>query len=305
MTLAETAPSVTGASSRIEAPSAPSFLCGLVGSGISRSLTPTLHEAEGRAHGVGYVYRILDIDTLGGVAALPRIVSSAVEFGFDGLNVTHPCKQAVIPLLDDLTPDARMLGAVNTVEIDGDRLVGHNTDWTGFGRNLDAGLGDTPVGRVVQLGAGGAGAAVAYATLTRGPEAFTVADADPSRSRALADQLSEQFPGGGIASCGLSDVPAAVRAANGLVHATPVGMAAHPGIALDAALLRPDLWVAEVVYRPTETELLRRARAVGARTISGIGMAVGQAVDSFRIFTGLEPDAARMTEHMRQVLAAE
>ncbi|MGW5382657.1 shikimate dehydrogenase [Nocardia sp. NPDC003963] len=293
------------APARIEAPSAPAFLCGLVGSGISRSLTPTLHEAEGRAHGVGYVYRLLDIRELGGIEALPEIIGGAVGFGFDGLNVTHPCKQAVVPLVDDLTPDARFLGAVNTIKIQGGRLLGANTDWTGFGRSLDAGLGDTPIGRVVQLGAGGAGAAVAYATLVREPAVFTIIDIDRDRSRALAELLSEQFPQRVIVSGGVADLPAAVRAADGLVHATPIGMAAHPGTALDAALLRPDLWVAEVVYRPTETELLRRARAVGARTISGIGMAVGQAVDSFRIFTGLEPDTARMTEHMRRVLSAE
>ncbi|MFD1811162.1 shikimate dehydrogenase [Rhodococcus gannanensis] len=292
-------------SARIEAPTAPSFLCGLIGSGIARSLTPTLHEAEGRAQGVGYVYRILDIDSRGGVESLPRIINAAVEFGFDGLNVTHPCKQAVIPLLDDLSPDARMLGAVNTVKIDGDRLTGHNTDWTGFSRNLEIGLGDTPLGGVVQLGAGGAGVAVAYATMKRGAETFTVIDADPTRSAALADRLRSQFPGRTVASGGLTDVPDAVRSANGLVHATPIGMAAHPGIALDPELLRPDLWVADVVYRPTETELLRRARALGARTVSGIGMTVGQAVDSFRIFTGREADEARMSAHMKQILAAE
>lgn len=303
MTLVAT--SLPSAPVRIEAPTAPSFLCGLIGSGISRSLTPTLHETEGRAQGVGYVYRILDIEVLGGVDALGRILGAAVEFGFDGLNVTHPCKQAVIPLLSDLSPDARMLGAVNTVKVDGDRLIGHNTDWTGFSRNLEIGLGDTPLGRVVQLGAGGAGAAVAYATMKRGADQLTVIDADPARSAALAKRLGEQFPGRDVASGGLDDVPDAVRAANGLVHATPIGMAAHPGIALDPELLRPDLWVADVVYRPTETELLRRARAVGATTVSGIGMTVGQAVDSFRIFTGIEADAARMTEHMQRILAAE
>ncbi|MFF0814444.1 shikimate dehydrogenase [Rhodococcus sp. NPDC003318] len=299
------APLLPSAPVRIEAPTAPSFLCGLIGSGITRSLTPTLHETEGREQGVGYVYRILDIDTLGGVEALARIVGDAVEFGFDGLNVTHPCKQAVIPLLDELSPDARMLGAVNTVKIDGTRLIGHNTDWTGFSRNLELGLGDAPLGRVVQLGAGGAGAAVAYATMKRGADAFTVIDADPARAAALADRLRTQFPGRTITSGGLADTPSAVREADGLVHATPIGMAAHPGIALDAELLRPDLWVADVVYRPTETELLRRARAVGARTISGIGMTVGQAVDSFRIFTGLAADEARMTAHMTRILAAE
>ncbi|UNN00606.1 shikimate dehydrogenase [Rhodococcus opacus] len=291
----------------LDAPTArPSYLCGLIGTGISKSLTPPLHEAEGRVQGVGYVYRILDLDTLGvGVEGLPQLLSAAKLLGFNGLNITHPCKQAVIPLLDDLSDDARKLGAVNTVHIDGGRLIGQNTDWSGFARNMDEGLEGAPMNRVVQLGAGGAGAAVAYAALTRGVGHFTIIDADAARSKDLRDSLAELFPDREIAAGDLSAVPAAVGAAQGLIHATPIGMAAHPGMALDAALLRPDLWVADVVYRPAETELLRRAREIGARTLSGIGMTIGQAVDSFRIFTGLEPDAQRMREHMGLLLQAE
>ncbi|MDV7357057.1 shikimate dehydrogenase [Rhodococcus oxybenzonivorans] len=286
--------------------SRPSYLCGLIGSGISKSLTPPLHEAEGQAQGVGYVYRILDLDTLAlGEDALPRLLASAKLLGFDGLNITHPCKQAVIPLLDDLSDDARTLGAVNTVHIANGRLIGHNTDWSGFARNMDEGLGGAPTDRVVQLGAGGAGAAVAYAALTRGVLHFTIIDADVTRAQLLRDSLAAMFPDRVVVSGDLSAVPAAIGQAQGLINATPLGMAQHPGMALDAELLRPDLWVADVVYRPAETELLRRARDIGARTLSGIGMAVGQAVDSFRIFTGLEPDALRMQEHMRRLLAEE
>ncbi|MCQ4118764.1 shikimate dehydrogenase [Rhodococcus tibetensis] len=286
--------------------SRPSYLCGLIGSGISKSLTPSLHEAEGRAQGVGYVYRIFDLETLGmGVEGLPHLLAAAKLLGFNGLNITHPCKQMIIPLLDDLSDDARTLGAVNTVHIDGGRLIGHNTDWSGFARNMDEGLDGAPTDRVVQLGAGGAGAAVAYAALTRGAEHFTIIDADATRSQQLRDSLAAMFPDRVVVSGDLTAVPAAVGAAQGLIHATPLGMAHHPGMALDAELLRSDLWVADVVYRPAETELLRRARDIGARTLSGIGMAVGQAVDSFRIFTELEPDALRMREHMRLLLAEE
>ncbi|MHC6211087.1 shikimate dehydrogenase [Rhodococcus ruber] len=283
-----------------------SILCGLIGTGIGASLTPPMHEAEGARQGMRYVYKIVDLDVLGlAVADLPRLLRSAHDLGFRGLNITHPCKQAVIEHLDDLSPEASRLGAVNTVLFDGGRAIGHNTDWSGFGRNFDRGLGGVALDRVVQLGAGGAGAAVAYAVLTRGVREFTVVDADLARATALRDKLTVLFPAAAVGTATPDELPRLLAAADGLVHATPVGMATHPGTAFDPALLRPDLWVAEVVYRPIETELVLRARALGAPTLTGAGMAVFQAVDAFRIFTGVEPDAERMLAHMTALIEAE
>src|ERR1700724_4277665 len=137
-----------------------SVLVGLIGSGIQASRTPPMHEREGAAQGLAYVSRIVDLDTLGlTAAALPELLTAARRFGFAGLNITHPCKQAVIPLLDDLSPDARALGAVNTVVFGRDgRAVGHNTDWSGFAEAFRRTLPDVARRRVVQFGAGGAGA---------------------------------------------------------------------------------------------------------------------------------------------------
>ncbi|HEY5852983.1 MAG TPA: shikimate dehydrogenase, partial [Aldersonia sp.] len=160
-----------------------SIVCGLIGTGIGASLTPPMHEAEGAQQSLTYAYRTIDLDVLGlTVADLPRLVRTAADLGFRGLNITHPCKQAVIEHLDDLSPHAARLGAVNTVLFDGGRTIGHNTDWSGFGRNFDTGLGDAVRDHVVQLGAGGAGAAVAYAVLDRGARAFTLVDADLARA---------------------------------------------------------------------------------------------------------------------------
>lgn len=286
-------------------PRARTFLCGLIGSGIARSLTPLLHEAEGRAQGVGFVYRTLDLDDRGGPDALRRLVSAAVEMGFDGLNITFPVKQAVIGMLDELDESAAALHAVNTVKIADGALIGYNTDCTGFRRNLTVGLGGSTPGRVTQIGAGGAGAAVAQATLQAGADRFTVIDADLGRARDLGECLTSRFPGRDIDAAGLDALAGALRSSDGVINATPMGMAHHPGSAVDPNLLRPDMWVADIVYRPVETELLRDARAVGARTISGAGMTVGQALDAFEIFTGRTADPARMTAHMRQLLAAE
>lgn len=272
-----------------------SYLVGLIGSGIGPSLSPPLHEREADRQGLRYVYRLIDIDTLGvAPEAVGDLVRAARDLGFDGLNITHPCKQLVIEHLDALAPQAEALGAVNTVVFADGRAIGHNTDVTGFAASFARGLPDVPLERVVQLGAGGAGAAVAHATLTLGAEHVTVVDAMPDRSADLAASLNRHFGPGRADAAPLDALPRLLAGADGVVHATPTGMAAHPGLPFPAELLRADLWVAEVVYRPLETELLRAARGVGCATLDGGGMAVFQAADAFRLITGREPDAARM-----------
>ncbi|HEX6142183.1 MAG TPA: shikimate dehydrogenase [Geminicoccaceae bacterium] len=274
----------------------PAFLVGLIGAGIQASRTPPMHEKEGAEQGFRYIYKLIDLNVLGlGPEALPDLLLAAERTGFAGLNVTHPCKQTVIPLLDELSEDAGALGAVNTVVLQGGRRVGHNTDWWGFAENLRRGLAGAPRTRVVQLGAGGAGSAVAHAALTEGVERLTLIDTDRTRAEQVAAGLAERF-GRGRAIAG-DDIAAAVGEADGLINATPVGMEKYPGTPLPPDLLRPDLWVAEIVYFPLETELLRRARALGARTLDGGGMAVFQAVEAFRLFTGVNPDAERMLRH--------
>ncbi len=274
----------------------PSVLVGLVGAGIQASRTPGLHEQEGAEQGLRYLYKLIDLEALGlGVDALPDILAAAERFGFAGLNITHPCKQAVIPLLDELSPDAAALGAVNTVVLKDGRRQGHNTDWWGFAESFRRELPDVRRERVVQFGAGGAGAAVAHALLTLGAGEVVIVDTIEERAQDLASALRGRF--GEARSSVASDLAAAMAAADGMVNTTPLGMAKYPGMAVPAELLRPDLWVADIVYFPLETELLRQARARGCRTMSGGGMAVFQAVGAFRLFTGLEPDAARMMSH--------
>ncbi len=198
-----------------------------------------------------------------------------------------------MPHLDELSPEAAALGAVNTVVFDQGRAIGHNTDATGFARSLTRGLPDVRMDDVVLLGAGGAGAAVAHALLSLGTGRLTVHDVDHHRSAQLVDALRRRF-GDGRAETG--DL-AAVDRADGLVHATPTGMAAHPGSPVPAELLHPRLWVADIVYRPLETALLAAARGRGCRVLHGGGMVVLQAAESFRLFTGADPDPARMLRH--------
>lgn len=277
------------------------LLLGLVGAGIQRSLSPALHEEEGRHHGLRVHYQLIDLDAAGvGIEVLPELLHAARVMGFAGFNVTYPCKQAVMPLLDALSDEARAIGAVNTVVRDGDRLVGHNTDGSGWSWGFRRALPGADLSRVVLIGAGGAGSACADAVLRLGAQELVVHDQVSARAAELAARLNEAFGGRRVHAS--DSLPAALDGASGIIHATPTGMAKFPGLPLAEAWLRPGTWVSEVVYVPLETELLRAARRAGCRTVDGGHMAVGQAVHAFGLFTGLQADAARMDAHFRRLV---
>ncbi|MDG9855948.1 MULTISPECIES: shikimate dehydrogenase [Pseudomonas] len=275
-------------------------LAGLIGAGIQASRTPALHEREGDAQGFRYLYRLIDLDTLGvDSAALPDLLAAAERMGYTGLNITFPCKQAVIPLLHELSDEARGIGAVNTVVLRDGRRIGHNTDCLGFAEGFRRNLSDAPRERVVQLGAGGAGAAVAHALLSEGVEQLTIFEVDSARAQMLVDNLNAHF-GGQRARIG-HDLASALAEADGLVNTTPVGMAKLPGAPLPLELLHTRLWVAEIIYFPLETELLSHARRLGCRTLDGGNMAVFQAVKAFELFSGVKANAERMLAHFATV----
>lgn len=277
-------------------------LIGLIGAGIQKSLSPAMHEEEARHQGLRLHYQLIDLDREGaGPGALPTLLAAARTMGFAGLNITYPCKQAVIPLLDTLSDEAKAMGAVNTVVIEpGGRLVGHNTDGSGWARGFTRALPQADLRCVVLLGAGGAGAAIAHALLRLGAQGVRVVDQEPARAEGLATELNRWHTGQRATAC--DAVAASLEDATGLVHATPTGMDKLPGLPLDAGLLRPGLWVSEVVYFPLETALLKAARAAGCAVADGGGMAVGQAIGAFELFTGLTPDAARMERHFRSLV---
>jgi shikimate dehydrogenase len=281
----------------------PSYLLGLVGEGIRASLTPAMHEREGAQCGLRINYRLIDTGRLGiGSADLPALLDWAERLGFDGLNITHPFKQVVVPLLHELSADAADLGAVNTVVFHEGRRLGRNTDWSGYGRAFRAALPDAVQDRVLLVGAGGAGAAVGYGLLDQGAAHVAVLDADPGRAEACADRLAKRYGDARVEA--VTDVAEAVEGAQGLVNATPLGMVGHPGMAVPDSSVRSDLWVSDVVYFPLETELVRLARSRGCRVVSGGGMAVHQAVGAFEYFTGRVPDTERMTRHFEELAAA-
>jgi shikimate dehydrogenase len=274
----------------------PRYLVGLVGRGIGSSRSPAMHEREGARMGIGYGYVLIDFDRLGlSDADLGAVIAEAQAFGFAGLNVTHPFKQAVIAHLDDLAPEAAAIGAVNTVIFSG-RKVGHNTDSWGFAESFRESLGDVAVGSVVQFGAGGAGAAVAHALLSGKVAHLEIYDIAGNRATALARRLTERHGPRVTATVSLRE---ALARAEGVINTTPIGMDKYPGLPFPRDLLQPRHWVADVIYFPADTELLQVARSLGCRTMAGTGMAVYQAVKAFELFTGIAPDREAMVDHFR------
>ncbi len=279
------------------------YLVGLVGTGVGPSLTPALHMAEANAQGLDYVYKTIDLNAMGvAPERIGEVLDWARTLGFDALNITHPCKRLVIEHLDEVDDVAAELGAVNTVIFDGPRTVGYNTDTTGFALGFAEGLPGAATDNVVLIGAGGAGAAVGDALLRIGTDHLTIVDLDAERATALANELSARRPEARVDASSPEKLAVLLPASDGVVHCTPTGMAEHPGMPLAADLLHPGLWVADIVYRPLDTALLREALRAGCRVCDGGHMAVHQATEAFALITGITPDTERMSRHFRRLV---
>jgi shikimate dehydrogenase len=280
-------------------------LIGLVGDGIGQSHSPVLHQREADRQGIRLIYTTIDSHDLALTSAdLPELLRWAAKLGFRGLNITYPFKQDVVAHLDALSGEARALGAVNTVVFDGGTTKGYNTDWFGFKRSFERSFAHVARSRVVQLGAGGAGSAVAHAMLTLGVRQLTIIDVEPEKAKQLAELLGREFGVDRVAVGEPGAQSMLLAGADGVVNTTPVGMAHHPGSPVAPSDLRRDLWVADVVYRPTDTPLLVAARAVGAATLPGGGMSVFQAVAAFEYFTGATADVDAMLADSAELVEA-
>ena len=279
-------------------------LLGLIGGGIQLSKSPALHEREGRRQGLDLHYELIDTE-LPAAAGKPlnELLRAAEARRFVGLNITHPFKQLVLSHLHDLSDDARMLGAVNTVALKDGHRIGHNTDWYGFYESFHRGLPDVERGRVLLLGAGGAGVAVAHAAIKLGIKRLEIYDQDRAKATALAGALTQRFRR--EVAIATTDPAKSLREGDGLIHATPTGMRHHPGVPIDQSWLEARHWVADIVYMPLVTELLKLAQQRGCRVLSGGSMAVFQAAEAFRIFTGRAADEFAMEADFLEICRQE
>jgi len=282
----------------------PSHAVGLIGRGIMASRSPAIHEAEGRALGMALAYRLVDFTRMGwSDDELPRAVKMLADMGFSGSNVTFPFKQTVAALCDELSAEAQVLEAVNTLVFRDGKIIGENTDWIGFSWLIERHFGSIAGASVAQIGTGGAGSATALALAQLGAGEVVLYDPAQGRAQALADRLQPICPG--CAFRVAAEPAGAITGRAGVVNATPVGMASVPGVPFDPALLADGQWLADIIYFPLETQLLAAARARGIAHANGVSMVVGQAAKAFEHFTGVTPDQERMLSSLQAAIAAE
>jgi shikimate dehydrogenase len=280
------------------------ILVGLIGANIMKSLSPALHADAFAAAGIDGYYHLMDVDRLPG-RRLPQLLDAVKTAGFAGTNVTFPFKQDVLALLDEVDREAAQIGAVNTVTIaPNGRTTGYNTDRRGFRRSFEEGLGRAraDAATVVLIGAGGAGRAVAFALMDLGAAVVILYDRDSARAAALMKDLTADY---GASRCRLSDnLERDIAVADGVVNATPLGMHGFPGNPVPVSALRMEHWAADVIYTPIETTFIKAAAAKGAKILTGGGMCVHQAAESFRLFVGVEPDIKRVHRTFATALVA-
>jgi len=264
------------------------FLTGLIGAPIKHSASPAMHEQAADALGARCHYQLIEVAGAN-TAELRALLDGIKRLGFAGVNVTFPYKEAVVDLLDELSPVAAEMSAVNTVVVRDNRLIGHNTDTTGFERAASALVAESGQGAVAVVGAGGVGKAMAFALARLGVAEVRIFDTDRSKAEALAGLLDAYR---GVTAAGT--VAEALRSAVGLVNGTPVGMLPSLGMPVPEGLLHDGLWVADAVYSPLWTPLLKAAKAKGAQIMTGRELAIYQAADAFELFTGLTPSTMEM-----------
>ena len=279
-----------------QAPAQP-FLLGLIGSPIRSSAAPAMHEAAAEALGLRAHYRLIDVAGAD-ERALRAMLDGVRLLGFSGVNVTFPYKEAIVPLLDALSPGAAAIGTVNTVVVRDGRLTGHNTDSSGFARAFKAVLGPPGEAPVALIGAGGVGRAIGFAIAELGARALHIFDSDAAKATALAARLGNRLT---VRVC--HDVAEALSGAGGVINGTPIGMLPSRDSPVPAELLHAKLFVADAVYTPLYTPLLQAARAAGCRVMTGRDLAIDQAVDAFRLFTGFEPSRERIGAAFDAVIA--
>jgi shikimate dehydrogenase len=264
------------------------ILTGLLGAPIAHSASPAMHERAAEALGLRCHYQLIEVADARR-EELKFLLEGVRRFGFSGINVTFPYKEAVIDLLDELSPSAKMIGAVNTVVVRDGRLIGHNTDTTGFSRAVSGLVTASAHGAVAVIGAGGVGKAIAFALASLGVSELRIFDRELAKAAYLAAQLQDQ-----VSTSVPHSVEDAVLGVAGIVNGSPVGMLPNRGTPVPDALLHAGQWVADAVYSPLWTPLLLAAKAKGAVVMTGRELAIYQAADAFELFTGLTPSSTEM-----------
>jgi shikimate dehydrogenase len=282
---------------------------GLIGKAIMNSSSPDLHVRLGELTGIPATYDLFDANEQP-IASLEEQVRKVIAEGYRGVNVTYPWKEAAVSLATRPSEGARMVGAANTLVFEEGEIIAENTDFTGFMSGFRATLGDREPGRVLLIGTGGVGKAVAFGLGKLGASEVILMDLDPAKSRQLAGELEAQgFAASTITAEQLAET---VPGCDGLVNCTPIGHEKSPGCPLPKELIQAHHWIFDAVYVPAVTEFIAAATAVGASVVSGVSLFVFQGVDAFKLFcedeakrAAAEEQAATLFAHYKRELLKE
>lgn len=255
---------------------------GIFGHPVEHTFSPGMHNAAFAKIGFDGCYMPFAVrpENLG------KAVKAIFPLGLRGLNITVPHKEKVIPFLDELTDDARLIGAVNTIEVREGKLIGHNTDGRGFIRSLREETNFRPKGKTIfMVGSGGAARAVCFNLALAGADTLLIHDIDPAK----AEKLARDIRAATTTRVTVLDAPGLrmlAPNADCIINATPLGLKKNDPLPLSRELIRKGQLVCDLVYNPPNTRLLRMARSRGAKTLRGIGMLLYQGVIAFEIWTG-------------------
>lgn len=265
---------------------------GIFGYPVEHTFSPGMHNAAFAKIGVEGCYVPFAVHP----GSLGDAVRSIIRLGIRGVNITVPHKEKVLPFLDELAEDARLIGAVNTIEVVRGKLIGHNTDGRGFVRSLREAAGFRPRGKAfLMVGTGGAARAISFSLALAGAETILLYDIDTAKAKRLARDVRTRT--GVRAEALTADVlPASASDVNVIINATPLGMRRGDPLPFSRNLIRAEHLICDLVYNPPETRLLKVARSRGAKTLSGIGMLLYQGVIAFEIWTGRKAPVSVMRQ---------
>lgn len=282
---------------------------GLIGKAIMNSSSPDLHVRLGQLTDIPTTYDLFDANEQP-IESLESQVKKVIAAGYRGVNVTFPWKETAVKLATRPSVGAKMVGAANTLVFENGEIIAENTDFTGFMSGFRATLGERKPGRVLLMGTGGVGKAVAFGLGELGASEVILMDLDNAKSRQLADELQQQgFAASTITAAQLADT---VPYCDGLVNCTPIGHEKSPGCPIPAALVQAHHWIFDAVYVPAVTEFIHAAKKAGAAVVSGVSLFVFQGVDAFKLFcedeatrAAADQQSATLFAHYRRELLKE
>ena len=269
-----------------------SLQLGLIGDNIAQSRAPLLHRLAGDQNGIAVRYDRLVPPARG--ESFDQVFDHCAKSGFRGINITYPYKERAVARAHITDPLVRAIGAINTVIFDGGAPQGFNTDYTGFMAAYRAGRGTQAPGKVLMIGTGGVGRAVAFGLVGLGVSELRLIDRDTAKAEALAKDLATHAPEVAVIVC--TDTEEAARGATGLINCTPVGRKGYDGTPLPRSAMGDATWAFDAVYTPTDTQFLTDATAEGLHIISGWELFFYQGVHAWALFSGTSVDQAALRQ---------